>query len=60
MGLQVPYCIYSKKAEKKIYGKLRNELGTNFYELVKQKESKIEKGHLKGNHVFASVFHQNT
>ena len=35
---------YRKKA---VYGELRRELGEVFRELAKQKESKIEEGHLQ-------------
>ncbi len=40
------------KYEKKIiYGKLREYLGAIFQELASHRESKIEEGHLKGDHI---------
>jgi putative transposase len=39
---------YRKKA---VYGNLRRELGEVFRELAKQKESKIEEGHLLADHM---------
>jgi putative transposase len=39
---------YRKKA---VYGELRRELGEVFRELAKQKESKIEEGHLLPDHM---------
>ncbi len=39
---------YRKKA---IYGEIRKYLGEVFHELAAHRESKIEEGHLKGDHV---------
>jgi len=36
-----------KDRKKAVYGELRRELGEVFRELAKQKESKIEEGHLQ-------------
>jgi putative transposase len=43
---------YRKKA---VYGELRRELGEVFRELAKQKESKIEEGHLLPDHMHMMV-----
>lgn len=43
---------YRKKA---IYGELRRELGEVFRELAKQKESRIEEGHLLPDHMHILV-----
>jgi len=43
---------YRKKA---VYGELRRELGEVFRELAKQKESKIEEGHLLPDHMHVMV-----
>ena len=43
---------YRKKA---VYGELRRELGEVFRELARQKESKIEEGHLLPDHMHMMV-----
>ncbi len=40
-----------KCRRKTLYGKLREYLGEVFCDLAKQRESKIEEGHLMGDHV---------
>jgi len=40
-----------KYRKKTVYGELRRELGEVFRELAKQKESKIEEGHLLPDHM---------
>jgi len=40
-----------KWRKKMIYGQLRRDLGSVFRELARHKESKIEEGHLMGDHV---------
>jgi putative transposase len=40
-----------KYRKKKLYGELRKYLGELFHDLAKQKESKIEEGHLVIDHV---------
>ncbi len=44
-----------KRRKKKIYGGIRKYLGEIFYELAKQKESKIEVGHLHGDHIHMCI-----
>ena len=40
-----------KCRKKKLYGQLRNELGSVFHELARQRECQIIEGHLLGDHV---------
>jgi putative transposase len=40
-----------KYRRKVLYGQIRAELGEVFRELARQKESRIEEGHLQGDHV---------
>ena len=40
-----------KYRRKVLYGQIRLELGEVFRELARQKESRIEEGHLQGDHV---------
>ncbi len=40
-----------KCRRKKLYGQIRRELGGIFRELARQKESKVEEGHLMPDHV---------
>jgi len=40
-----------KYRKKVIYGEIRKYLGEAFHELAAHRESKIEEGHLKGDHV---------
>ena len=40
-----------KCRRKMLYGRIRKELGRVFHELARQRESKIHKGHLHGDHV---------
>ena len=44
-----------KRRKKKIYGGVRKHLGEMFHELAKQKESKIEVGHLRRDHVHMCI-----
>jgi len=43
---------YRKKA---LYGNLRDHLGEVFHRLAKQKESRIEEGHLQSDHVHMMI-----
>ena len=43
---------YGKKA---LYGNLRHHLGEVFHRLAKQKESRIEEGHLQSDHVHMMI-----
>ena len=43
---------YRKKA---LYGNLRHHLGEVFHRLAKQKESRIEEGHLQSDHVHMMI-----
>ena len=40
-----------KYRKKKLYGDIREQLGTAFRELAERRESKIEEGHMMGDHV---------
>lgn len=44
-----------KGRRRKLYLHLRNELGKVFHELSRQKESRIEEGHLQGDHVHMMI-----
>ena len=44
-----------KRRKKKVFGTLRKHLGDVFHELAKQKESKIEEGHLHLDHVHICI-----
>ena len=44
-----------KCRRKTLYAELRQHLGTVFHELAKQKESKIEEGHLMVDHVHMMI-----
>ena len=44
-----------KYRRKVLYGQVRQELGEVFRELVRQKESRIEEGHLQADHVHMLV-----
>ncbi len=44
-----------KYRKKVIYGQLRRELGGVFRELARQRESEIEEGHLKPDHVHMMI-----
>ena len=44
-----------KRRKKQIYGPIRKHLGEIFHDLAKQKESKIEEGHLKNDHVHMCI-----
>ena len=43
--------VIPKYRRKVLYGQLRQDLGEVFRELARQKESKIEEGHLQADHV---------
>jgi putative transposase len=54
------YCKYHvvfipKRRKKKIYGAIRKHLVEIFHELAKQKESRIEVGHLHSDHVHMCI-----
>ena len=54
VGLQVPRCVHtevSEKGAKAGRGQLRAHLGEVFRELARQKESRVEEGHLMPDHV---------
>lgn len=44
-----------KNRRKALYGELRRELGVVFRELVRQRESEIEEGHLMPDHVHMMI-----
>jgi putative transposase len=44
-----------KCRRKTLYGKLRMQLGEVFHQLAKQKESRIEEGHLMSDHVHMMI-----
>ena len=44
-----------KCRRKMLYGKLRVHLGELFHQLARQKESRIEEGHLMGDHVHMMI-----
>ena len=44
-----------KCRRKTLYAQLRQHLGTVFHDLAKQKESKIEEGHLMADHVHIMI-----
>ena len=44
-----------KCRRKTLYGKLRRNLGEVFHQLAKQKESRIEEGHLMSGHVHMMI-----
>jgi len=44
-----------KCRRKTLYGKLRRNLGEVFHQLAKQKESRIEEGHLRSDHVHMMI-----
>ncbi len=44
-----------KYRRKVLFGRLRRELGEMFHELARQKESRIEEGHLMADHVHMLV-----
>ena len=46
------HIVWIPKCRRKVlYGRIRKELGRMFHELARQRESKIHKGHLHGDHV---------
>ena len=46
------HIVWIPKCRRKVlYGRIRKELGRVFHELARQRESKIHKGHLHGDHV---------
>ena len=50
------HVVFIPKCRRKIlYGKLRVHLGELFHQLAKQKESRIEEGHLKDDHVHMMI-----
>ena len=51
MGLQVSRGVHSECRRKALYGDLRQYLGEVFRRLAQQKESRIEEGHLRSDHV---------
>jgi putative transposase len=56
MGLQVACLVFiPNRWKKKVFGVLRRQLGDVFHELAKQKESKIEEGHLHLDHVHICI-----
>jgi putative transposase len=46
-----PVVFIPKGRRKALYGQLRSALGEVFRELARQKESKVEEGHLRSDHV---------
>ena len=49
------WCSSRSAGGKVIYGSLRGDLGTVFRRLAQQKESEIEEGHLKRDHVYMMI-----
>jgi putative transposase len=49
------HVVFIPKRRKKVFGVIRKHLGTVFHELAKQKESKIEEGHLHLDHVHICI-----
>jgi len=50
------HVVFIPKCRRKVlYGKLRQHLGEVFHELAKQKESRIEEGHLLSDHVHMMI-----
>jgi len=50
------HVVFIPKCRRKVlYGKLRQHLGELFHELAKQKESRIEEGHLLSDHVHMMI-----
>jgi putative transposase len=44
-----------KYRKKRIFGEIRRELGEVFHRLAEQRESRIEEGHLQGDHVHMMI-----
>jgi putative transposase len=49
--MQISYLFIPKGRRKALYDRLRAALGEVFRELARQKESRIEEGHLRADHV---------
>ena len=50
------YVVFVPKCRRKtLYEKLRRNLGEVFHQLAKQKESRIEEGHLRSDHVHMMI-----
>ena len=50
------HVVFIPKCRRKVlYGKLRQHLGEVFHQLAKQKESRIEEGHLQADHVHMMI-----
>ena len=50
------HVVFIPKCRRKVlYGKLRQHLGEVFHQLAKQKESRIEEGHLLADHVHMMI-----
>jgi Transposase IS200 like len=55
MGLQKSRRIHSQVPRKALYGELKPHLGEVFHRLARQKESRIEQGHLMPDHVHMMI-----
>ena len=50
------HVVFIPKCRRKVlYGQLRRNLGEVFHQLAKQKESRIEEGHLMSDHVHMMI-----
>ena len=50
------HVVFIPKCHRKVlYGQLRRNLGEVFHQLAKQKESRIEEGHLMSDHVHMMI-----
>ncbi len=56
MGVQVSCGVHSQYRRKAMYQKLRQYLGKIFHDLARQKECRIEEGHLCADHGLFSDF----
>ena len=52
--MQISWVFIPKGRRELLYERLRSHLGAVFHELARQKESKIEEGHLRPDHVHRS------
>src|SRR3981081_4505044 len=55
MGLQISHSFHTKVRRRTLYQQLRMHLGEVFRGLAKQKESRIEEGHLMVDHVHMMI-----
>jgi len=55
VGVQIPRSVYPEVPPEGLYEQLRRNLGEVFHQLAKQKESRIEEGHLRNDHVHMMI-----